>query len=266
MDRFFSLDSPVMQFLNRMADLVILNMLALLCCLPVITAGASLTAMHHVLLQMVRGEESYVAKTFFRAFASNFKKATAIWVILLAAFGILGADIYISVRTGLVPHFLMVMIGMIVLLVLFVFQWVFPLTARFENTIPRTFLNALFLAVGRFPVTVVMIVMQAAIVWLIMYNTSMLLLLLFIGISGPGYLAAKMYDPVFRDQERRINGEADPEGDAGKTGQGSEAASRGAMEESIFAEQAGITPIPVERKTYGGETDGESSEESSEKS
>ena len=53
----FEEGSPFQRFLNKMADLLILNLIALLMCLPIITAGASLTAMHYVLLKMVRGAE-----------------------------------------------------------------------------------------------------------------------------------------------------------------------------------------------------------------
>ena len=68
MGKFFDLDSPIMRTLNRLADLMWLNILTLLCCLPIITAGASLTAMHYVLLKMVRNEESYISRAFFKSF------------------------------------------------------------------------------------------------------------------------------------------------------------------------------------------------------
>lgn len=83
MGRIFDMDSPVMRFLGRLADLMILNLVTLLCCLPVVTIGASLTAMHYVLLKMVRNEESYIVRSFFKSFKENFKQATVIWLIIL---------------------------------------------------------------------------------------------------------------------------------------------------------------------------------------
>ena len=53
---FLKIDSPFMKFLGTMADLMILNMLTVLCCVPIVTAGASFTAMHYVLQKLVRGE------------------------------------------------------------------------------------------------------------------------------------------------------------------------------------------------------------------
>ena len=81
------MDSPVMRFLSRLCDLIILNLLCIVCCIPIITAGASITALFSVTLKMVKGEESYIAKGFFKGFKDNFKQATIIWLIV-AAFGI----------------------------------------------------------------------------------------------------------------------------------------------------------------------------------
>ena len=80
----FEEGSPFQGFLNKMTDLLILNLVTLLLCLPVITAGAALTAMHYVLLKMVRGEEGYIVKSFFRAFKREFRQATVMWIIFMA--------------------------------------------------------------------------------------------------------------------------------------------------------------------------------------
>ena len=66
--KLFDLDSPVMRFLSKMADLMILNILTMICCLPLFTAGAAFTALHYVCLKMVRNEEGYIAKSYFKAF------------------------------------------------------------------------------------------------------------------------------------------------------------------------------------------------------
>ena len=70
--RIFDLDSPLMRVLTKMADLMLLNLLALICCIPIITVGASLTALHYVALKIVRNEEGYIIRTFFK----SFKKAS----------------------------------------------------------------------------------------------------------------------------------------------------------------------------------------------
>ena len=72
MGRFFSIDSPLFSFLTKVADLILLNFLALIFCLPVITVGASLTALNYVALKIVRDEECYITRSFLKSFKENF--------------------------------------------------------------------------------------------------------------------------------------------------------------------------------------------------
>ena len=76
MGRFLDMDSPLMRVLNRVGDLMILNILMIICCIPVITVGAACTGMHYVLLKMVRDREGYLVRGFFKSFVMNFKQAT----------------------------------------------------------------------------------------------------------------------------------------------------------------------------------------------
>ena len=54
--------------MNKVADLCILNIICLVCCIPIVTAGASITAMYYVTLKMVRNEEAYIVRSFFKSF------------------------------------------------------------------------------------------------------------------------------------------------------------------------------------------------------
>ena len=80
MKKFFNLDSPFMIFLSNLTDVVILNVLCLICSIPIITIGPSVTAMHYVTLKMAREEEILVGKYFFRAFKENFKKSIMVFL------------------------------------------------------------------------------------------------------------------------------------------------------------------------------------------
>ena len=68
MGRFFSMDNKFFTFMNKVADLCILNIICLVCCIPIVTAGASITAMYYVTLKMVRNEEAYIVRSFFKSF------------------------------------------------------------------------------------------------------------------------------------------------------------------------------------------------------
>ena len=83
--KLFSMDGKFLNIFNRITDLVVLNLLWILCCLPIFTIGAATSALYQVTLQMAEDRESYIAQSFFHAFLENFKQATASWLICLAA-------------------------------------------------------------------------------------------------------------------------------------------------------------------------------------
>ena len=95
MDRLFNMDNKFFTVMGRVADLIMLNVVFLICCLPIVTIGASLTALHYVTLKMARNEESYIIRSFFKSFKQNFKQATVINLIMLAVAAILYMDLRI---------------------------------------------------------------------------------------------------------------------------------------------------------------------------
>lgn len=199
MGRLFDLDSPVMNFLNKLADLIILNFLTLICCIPLITVGASLTALHHVLLKMVRNEEGYIIKSFFKSFKQNFRQATIIWLIMLAAFAVLIGDFLIFAYSGITfPSWLRIVILGIVFLVLFAVIHVFPVLSRFDNTVMNTYKNSLFMGILTFPKTILMVVCQVAPFLIFVFFPQVMPIVLMLGISGPAYICALLYNKTFQ--------------------------------------------------------------------
>ena len=63
--KLFNLDSPVMVFLSKVANLMILNVLTIICCIPIFTAGAAITALYYVTIKMARGDDPYIIKGYF---------------------------------------------------------------------------------------------------------------------------------------------------------------------------------------------------------
>ena len=82
------LNNSVVKFLNKMTDILVLNLLFIFTSLPVFTIGASLSAMYAVSLRSVRYGDGYVVKTYFKAFKQSFKQSTAAFLVTAAA----GAD------------------------------------------------------------------------------------------------------------------------------------------------------------------------------
>ena len=90
----FNYDNPFWRFIGKFCDVMILNVLWVLCSIPVVTMGASTTAVYYVTLKLVRDEEGPTIRSFFRSFKENFRQATIIWLIMLAAGSLLGFDLY----------------------------------------------------------------------------------------------------------------------------------------------------------------------------
>ena len=196
---FFDMNNPVMRTLSTLADIVILNLLTLLCSLPVVTGGAALAALNDACIRLVRGEDNELARDYFRAFKGNFKKATLAWLLFLLAAALLYID-YLAALAYVPP--LRVGIFAIALIELAIAFYFFALLARYENTLKATFQNAVRLAIGFFPRTLIMVVF-AVIFWLACFhwfNFGSLVLIL-VGLSLPVYLNAALLDGVFQKIE-----------------------------------------------------------------
>lgn len=158
MNRLFSLDSGVMRFLSKMADLMILNILYFVTCIPIITIGASTTALYYVTLKMVKDEESYLFREYFKSFRLNFKKATTIWVIFFLMGSLLTFDIfYFSNSGGGLAYFLKMIFITFSVIYLIILLYLFPLLAVFENKNSKIIMFSFVLAIRHFPTTLSLI-------------------------------------------------------------------------------------------------------------
>ncbi|MGN1196223.1 MAG: YesL family protein [Acetatifactor sp.] len=203
--KLFDLDSPLMQGLSKMADLMWLNILTILCCLPIVTVGPALTALNYMALKIVRNEECYITKGYFTSFKRNFIQGTIIWLIFLVIIAVLGCDFYIMSQKGDqvgTVTYILVMASSI--FVLFALMFVFPILAKFDNSIFRTIKNALLVSAVQFPKTIAMIVMYVIPVLLFIYIPQIIPLVLMFGLAIPAWLSAKMYNRFFQKLEDQI--------------------------------------------------------------
>lgn len=218
--RIFNADSPLMEGLSKITDLVILNLVVLVCCLPVITAGAALTGMHYVLLKMVRNEEGYIVRSYFKSFKQNFLQATGMWMIFLAVGILFLLDLRLSggaagtaIKLPVVFRYLLIAGGIYIFMI---YLYAFPLLSRYTNTVLGTLRNAAVLTVASFPRTIAMTVATIAMPLIVWLFKPVLPLLVLLGISGPGYICALLYSPVFEKIEANAKGQ-DKQGDQAET-------------------------------------------------
>ncbi|HBZ77671.1 MAG TPA: hypothetical protein DEO39_03065 [Clostridiales bacterium] len=137
----FKYDSPLMSFLNTVFDLMFLNILCFICCIPIITIGPALAAKYDVAMRIVRKEEPTIFRPFFKAFKNNFKQSIIIWSVLLVACFLLFIDWNWIFQNGIgnvSPFYLMAAI-LTTMIVSFIIMTIFPIIARFEVTIREAF-------------------------------------------------------------------------------------------------------------------------------
>lgn len=199
MGKILDIESPFMRVLNKLADLIYLNVLTVICCIPIITVGASMTALHYVLLKIVKNEEGYITKSFFKSFRQNFKEATLIWLILLLAICILTGDFLIFRYSQIdFPGWLQIVLIAVAILILFATMHLFPLLSRYENSIMNTYKNSLFMGILNLPKTVVMMLCWTLPVIIIIFIPQIAPVALVLGISGPAFLNALLYKKSFQ--------------------------------------------------------------------
>lgn len=146
MRRLFDLDSPLMRFLSGVADLAVLNLLWLACCLPVVTIGPSCTALCYVARRIARRGAPPVAKTFFRAFRANFRQSLLVSLALLPPAGLAAGYLALAASGALDGAlWLKALCCLVVLLAGFTCAYAFPLLAYFDNSVANTLKNAVLL-------------------------------------------------------------------------------------------------------------------------
>ena len=206
MNRLFDLDNPVMRFLGKLFDLMYLNLLFLLCSIPIVTIGASLTAMYSVALKMVKNEETYIGKDFFKSFRMNFKQGTIIWILFLLIGWVMYADTQI-VKTMTVSWAKPLRIGIFsISLILFcMFTYVFPILARFVNSVKVTIKNSLLMSIAHFPFTVLFILIDVLIIFIATRSGYALYTTLFVsmigGTAGVAYIQSVFFRKIFKRYE-----------------------------------------------------------------
>lgn len=187
----FSPDSKIMQILGRITDLIVLNLLFLLTCLPVFTVGAATTALYTMCFRLMREEYSGMTKSYFRAFHANFKTATAAWGILLVI--AVPAVYYLSrtLRMDGIMQLTGLFFVMILLVALMMGSYAFPWISQFDNSVVQSLANSLILSVSKLPRTAAILAINLMPVIVLLINADLFMQISFLWISL--YFAAAAY-------------------------------------------------------------------------
>lgn len=161
MNKFFSLDNKVLIFCGKVGDLIILNTLWLLCCIPVITIVPATAALYYCTMKIVRGEETYIARMFFHSLKQNLKQG----IVMSLIFAILAVFLYVDFQIcfnleGTLGSVLLTIFVILTVLVVMIYTYAVPLLAQFDNTTKGTLKNALAMSLYYFTSTFVMVILN----------------------------------------------------------------------------------------------------------
>lgn len=202
----FNFDSPLVHVIFLIKDLLLLNLAALVCMLPIVTFGPAAKALAFTALKIVREEDGNVLKTYWKNFTINFGQSVAFGMVCLLILGIIAGDIYALVfLKGVFPTIAMLAAAFVMLLGVMTLLYAIPMQGRFLNKIRDTFKNAFWAALITFPKTIVMLCCWLLLPALYLFvSGNFLPLWLCLGLSLPAYLNAVIYHPFFRQMEERI--------------------------------------------------------------
>lgn len=203
MDNLFRYDNKFFEALGKISNIVILNLLCILSCLPIITIGASATATYFIAMQIVKDEESYIIKEFIKRFKENFKTSTIVWSIMLIIGGVLGFDFYMSklVLNESISKVLQLVFTVISIIYIFTLTYVFPIISKFENTIKNTMINSTLMSIQNLPYTVIMVILNLSPILLMSLFSSywgqIIFFYIVIGFGVITYINSIFFEKIF---------------------------------------------------------------------
>lgn len=204
-------DTPAAVFMRLMADLMLVNLLTVLCSLPLVTMGASLSAMYAVLFKREQDEGTVaVTGTFFRAFKNNFLKATALGFVELLFVIVAVGDYWFALHSPAPYDSMYKIIGTVIaVLGLIFFLLAFAQQSIYHNTVLGYLKNSLMLTFCA-PGQMILCLAVWILPWLWAFSdeevlTSFGFFLLLWGLAFPAWLTAKLFWKVFQKTGQQNN-------------------------------------------------------------
>lgn len=198
MGGIFDINNGFFRIINRIMDLILLNILWFVTSIPIVTIGASTTAAYYACMRMVRNEEGYVSSDFFRSFKQNFKQSTVIWLMcLFVGIVISTAWWFYGIKTGFFYKILKAFVFVVIVIYVFITLYIFPVQARFDNKVKVNLKNALLLSIRHLLTTLFMVVIVALILFGAWAVPLIRLIFVMLGVSGIIFTLSPMFNNIF---------------------------------------------------------------------
>ena len=199
MGGLFNIDGKLYKFMERVADCMIVSVLWTIFSLPLVTMGAATTALYYTIHKVIQNETGHILQEFWRAFKTNFKQATVIWLLLLLIFAILGADCYFAYilsDTNPVMKWVLVVLFALAAVVVSWSIYCFAYIAHIQDPIKAAIKNTWIMCILNFSKSLILLAafgVAAAIIIVLPFSAAFLIIL-------PGaymYLAHAVLRKVF---------------------------------------------------------------------
>jgi len=181
--QLFSTDGIIYRFLNKTGNIILATILWLVGCIPVVTIGTSTAALYYTMVKSVRKEVGYVHSEFWRGYKLNFKKGVAATVLLLALGAVLGLEMRMVLENSVeVSRIWYSLSGLLILLMVLVALYLFPVMSRFDMKLGRLCMLAFVISIRYWYITAVLIAGLAVVVLAQLYLLPVPLILLTPGL------------------------------------------------------------------------------------
>lgn len=194
----FNPDSGLMITMSRITDVIFLSLFWLVCCIPVVTAGASFAALYDASYRAFRENEKNTWKRFFSTFRDNWKSGILPTILfLLAGAGLMKAVIALwnLAVAGSLSWMMFSALAFVAMVILGVLSVMFPMLSRFENSFAALVKNTVFLSLANLPRTVVLGILNAITLLLCLRLVVPVFLLPSLSALLGSYLIEPMFKP-----------------------------------------------------------------------
>ena len=203
----FSTDGKLYKAMVMLTNIVTIQFCWLICCLPVVTAGAATVAAYTVIFRVIDGTEGYVFKDFFKAFAQNWKQGTILWLITAVAIYALYLDAQILTKSE-DPSIALIVVSIVSFAaVFFSLLYAYPLCAKYENKFYKHIQNSFLLATQHIGKTLLLLLVLAVEIGACLWNKVTLILLLIVGPAIFMCTVAGTAKKIFAINDQRIQSE-----------------------------------------------------------
>lgn len=198
----FAAEGRLFRFMTKLMNLILLNILWIIFSIPIITMGTATSALYYVTLKMVKDEEGYIIRSFWKAFKQNLRQGIIIEAIFVVCGVILLGDIKFFLRSTNIYGYIFVAVFSIGFIIyLFMFIYTFPLVAKYNNTVNNTLRNAVVMSFKHLSNSIAMLTLLSITLYGFYVSVPIMLMILTIGASTYAYICSILLRNIFNKHQ-----------------------------------------------------------------